>query len=149
MTNEQTSARIAIRELIDRYHAAINHRDWTMLATLFAPDAIWQALAPIDLRFDGHGAVLAGLRASVLRQELLVQASSGLIIDLDDADTASVQSTLIEFGRESGTGTGWSAIAFYSDTVRRLGDDWRFARRTLRVRYMGELAVTGRVADAP
>jgi len=143
-------ARAAIRDLVDSYHAAINHRDWDLLSGLFAADAVWQALPPIDLRFDGHEAVVSGLKASVSRQELLVQSSSGLVIDLNlnGPEVATVRSTLIEFGREKDSGSGWSAVAFYADDVVFKNGAWRFARRTLRVRFMGEARVVGQVFDA-
>jgi hypothetical protein len=147
MTSDETTARVAVRDLIDRYHAAINRREWGLLSDLFAADAVWEALSPIDLRFEGHDAVISGLKASVGRQEVLVQSSSGLVIDLNGPDSATVQSTLIEFGRENGS--GWSAVGFYADNVVLQGGSWRFVRRTLRVRYMGNAQVGGQVFEAP
>lgn len=147
MLSRESADHLAIRELIDRYHAAINRHDWALLDTLFAPDAVWEARAPIDLRFDGHDAVMAGLRNSVLRQELLVQTCSGVTVMLDSASRAMVTSTLIEFGREKESGHGWCAVAFYDDEVRKDHGRWKFTRRILQVRYIGDSALAGQVIE--
>jgi ketosteroid isomerase-like protein len=141
--------RLALRELVERYHAAINERDFVLLADVFAPDAVWEALAPVNLRFEGHDAILAGLRQSVGRQEVLVQSCSGVVVTLRDRATASIRSTLMEFGRERDGGAGWEAVGFYDDEVRKDDGTWRFIRRTLRVRYMGQREVPGEAFDAP
>jgi ketosteroid isomerase-like protein len=140
-----TADRVALRELVDRYHAAINQRDFALLGDVFAPDAVWEALAPVNLRFEGHRSVIEGLRQSVGRQEVLVQSCSGVVITLRDARTASIHSTLTELGRERDGGAGWEAIGFYDDEARKDGDTWRFVRRTLRLRYMGKRDLPGEV----
>jgi ketosteroid isomerase-like protein len=145
MLSRESADRLAIRELIDRYHAAINRHDWELLDTLFASDAVWEAHAPINLRFDGHEAVMNGLRNSVLRQELLVQSCSGVNVMMEDASRTKVTSTLIEFGREKESGHGWCAVAFYDDEVRKDHGRWKFARRTLQVRYIGDPSLAGQV----
>jgi hypothetical protein len=79
---------------------------------------------------------MAGLRQSVERQELLAQSCSGVVVTLRDRATASIRSTLMEFGREREGGAGWEAVGFHDDEVRKDDGTWRFVRRTLRVRYM-------------
>jgi ketosteroid isomerase-like protein len=128
-------SRFEIHELIDRYHAAINLQDWSLLGELFAQDAVWEARAPFNMRFEGREAIVKGLIASVARQEMLVQSSSGIAIEVHSSDFANIRSTLIEFGREANSGRGWSAVAFYFDRVRRDGGVWRFAERSLQLRY--------------
>ena len=142
MTAEQTTDRSAIRELCDLYHAAVNFRDWSLLADIFAPDATWFGMPPIDLRFEGISAIIEGVRASVERQEILVQTSSGLVIDLHDTDAGSVKSTLLEFGREPGK-DGWSAVAVFNDRVIKLDGMWRFAARTVHLHHLGTLPISG------
>ena len=142
MTPEQSADRSAIRELCDLYHAAVNFRDWSLLADIFAPDATWYAMPPIDLRFEGISAIIEGVRASVERQEILVQTSSGLVIDLHGIGAASVRSTLAEFGREPGK-DGWSAVAFFDDRVVKMDNVWRFAARTVHLRHLGAFPISG------
>jgi hypothetical protein len=135
----------AIRELLDTYHGAINFRDWQALDRVFTDDAVWHALAPLDLRFEGRATVLEGLKKSVGRQELLVQGSSGILVDLVADGVARVRSTLSEFGKETGTGKGWRAIAVYTDRVVKQGATWRFQQRSLQLRYQGDSPAPGPV----
>lgn len=137
----------AIRELLDTYHGAINFRDWAVLGRLFTEDAVWEALPPISLRFEGRPNVLDGLRHSVERQEFLVQSSSGVLIDFIDDRTADVRSTLSEFGKEKASGNGWRAVAVYLDRVIKESGTWRFQRRTLKLRYQGNSPAPGAVLD--
>ncbi len=143
MTNEEVADRLAIRELCDRYHAMVNTRDWSLIADLFAPDAVWTVLPPIDLRFVGLEAITSGIIASVERQALLVQTSSGLVINLGDG-RAALRSTLMEVGREPNM-AGWFAVALFEDEVVRVDGAWRFAARTVRLQHSGGLPL----ADAP
>ncbi len=140
-----TEDRVAIRELIDRYHSAVNTQNWKFFAELFTPTAAWKALDPINLCFEGHEAIMAGLRKSVLRQEMLVQTCAGVVVNLTAETTGKVTSTLIEFGREIDGGQRWSAVAFYDDEVRKQHGAWRFQRRTLQVRYLGSPDLSGAV----
>lgn len=137
--------RLAIRELIDRYHAAINHGDVEMLASVFAEDAVWEVGEPVNLRFVGRAAIVEGLHRTVNRQEVLIQSSSGLVIRCTAPSLADVQSTLIEFGRERGTGKGWCAVGFYYDTVIKDDRAWRFKQRSLQLRSLGDVPVLGQV----
>lgn len=138
-----------IRELVDRYHAAINTHDWDLLRSVFSEDAIWEAMHPVNLRFDGCAAILDGLRKSVLRQELLVQSCAGVVIEMTSDVTAEVNSTLVEFGLEASGGKRWTAVAFYSDQVRKEFDTWRFTHRKLKVRYLGDLDLSGQIFALP
>lgn len=138
--------RSPIRELIDGYHAAINLQDWNLLEKLFSDHATWQATEPVNLRFEGRSAVVEGLRQSVLRQELLVQTCSGILIRPTSNRTAAVTSTLVEFGREAASdGDRWMAVGFYEDEVAEADGIWRFDHRTLRVRYLGPIDLGGEV----
>ncbi|WP_165191684.1 nuclear transport factor 2 family protein [Caulobacter soli] len=125
----------AIRQLLDLYHAAINFRDWTLLPQVFLPDATWFAPEPIGLRFEGLAAIEEGFRASVGRQEILAQTSSGVVVDLDDQNGASVRSTLMEVGQEPAKAP-WSAIVAFDDKVVRTADGWRIASRIVRLRHI-------------
>jgi hypothetical protein len=144
MTIEQAADRLAIRDLADLYHAAVNTRNWTILPGIFTQDAVWSIGPPIDLRFAGLEAICDGIRASVERQEILVQTSTGIVIDLDGSHAASIKSTLIEFGREKAK-EGWCATAFFEDQVVKTDGGWRFSTRTVRLRYIGRYPLSGEV----
>ncbi|MFL5560800.1 MAG: nuclear transport factor 2 family protein [Gemmatimonadaceae bacterium] len=143
--------RLALRELIDAYHAAVNMRDLDQLAALFTADAIWEAMPPVGLRFEGRAAIRDGLRGTIGKQEMLVQSSSGVHIETLGDDEALIRSTMIELGREVEGGRGWCAVAFYLDRAVRDEEPraWRFARRTLHLRYMQQLSVAGEVFAVP
>lgn len=140
MTGEAAD-RAAIRDLCDLYHAAVNFRDWTILPTIFTPDAVWCAMPPIGLRFEGLSAVTDGIRTSVERQEILVQTSSGIVVAFDDADAATVRSTLIEFGKDASQ-DGWSAVAVFEDRLVKAENRWRFAARTVHLRHLGAFPIS-------
>lgn len=127
---------LGIRGLLDRYHASVNHRDWDLLGTLFVADGIWEVMPPIGLRYQGKAEIEAGIRASISRQELLIQSNSGVVISARAGNRASVRSTLTEFGRETADARGWSATAFCYDEVVLDGDIWRFQNRVVRLHFM-------------
>lgn len=138
---DEVANRAAIRDLCDLYHAAVNFRDWAILPAIFTPDAVWSARPPIGLRFEGLSAVTDGIRTSVERQEILVQTSSGIVVDFDGADAATVRSTLVEFGREPGKDR-WSAVAVFEDRVVKADNRWRFAARTVHLRHLGAFPIS-------
>ena len=139
--------RLAIRELIDRYNDAVNHRDWSSLRDLFASDAVWEVAPPIGLHFEGSQAIADGIEWSVGRQEVLVQSSSSIVIEMQSSERATVRSTLVEFGRPKASGVGIHAAGTYYDELTQENGAWRFKRRTLRIRYIDEVAVPGAIYE--
>ena len=133
--------RLEIRELIDRYNDAVNHQNWKNLRELFVHDAVWEVAPPIGLRFEGSQKIADGVEWSVGRQEVLVQSSSAIVIEVHADGHVTVRSTLVQFGRPKETGVGMHATGTFHDELARENGAWRFKRRTLRVRYMDEIAV--------
>ena len=133
--------RLAIRELIDRYNDVINHREWTGLTGLFAPDAVWEMVGPVNLRFEGAPKIAGGIRWTVSRQEVLVQLCSAVVIEGHGPDRASVRSTMIEMSRVREGEPGVHAAGTYHDEVSRVDGVWRFARRVVRVCYSDSVPV--------
>jgi hypothetical protein len=142
-------ARIEIREVLDRYHAAINLRDWQLLDTLFAEDAIWEVGPPVNLRVERREQIVSAIRKSVLRQELLVQSNFAVVIDVKSRDAATAHSTIVEFGREPNAGKGMQVVGFYDDELARVDGTWKYLRHAMRVRYMNDAPVPGELFDAP
>ena len=139
--------RLAIRDLIDRYNDAVNHRDWAALRETFTEDAIWEVAAPVNLRFQGAGEIAGGIRGSVGRQEFLVQSSSAIVIEQTTSELASARSTMIEMGRPKEGGPGMHAAGTYYDELAKVNGKWRFKHRIFRVRYMDEIAVPGKIYE--
>lgn len=136
---ERVLARAEIRELLDLYHAAINGRDWALLPRIFTETAIWDAPAPIGARFAGLAQLERGFAESVGRQELLVQSSSGVVIDFVSATEALVRSTMVEFGREPDKAT-WTAVVRFEDTAVLTQAGWRIAARKVLVDHVLQAA---------
>lgn len=128
-----------IRELLERYHCAINLRDWDALGALFTDDAVWEARAPARLRFVGRAAIVKGLlQWSVGRHALLVGSDSGLRIDASRDGRARTESTLLQFGQASGANTGLRAVEMLSSELVKQGGVWRFARCSIDLDRRGE-----------
>jgi ketosteroid isomerase-like protein len=139
-----TARRLEIRELLDRYHAAVNTRDFALLNTLFAKQAVWEVGPPVNLHVEGRDAIVQAIRQSVERQEFLVQINSAVVIDLRDSNHASAHSTIVEFGREPG-GKGMQVVGFYDDELVREDGAWKYARHAMRVQFMNDAPVEGRL----
>ena len=129
----------AIRDLVDRYQRAINLRDWDALGALFTDDAVWEADAPIRLRFVGRDAIVKGLlQWSVGGHALLVGSDSGLRIDASGHGRARAESTLLQFGEASGTSAGLRAVATLSSELVKRGGVWCFERCSIDLGEHGE-----------
>jgi ketosteroid isomerase-like protein len=53
----QVADHVAIRDLIERLDDATNHHEWERIPTLYTDDAVWEALPPIEARFEGRAAI--------------------------------------------------------------------------------------------
>jgi len=84
---DDLSARVHVRELLDRYHAGINTRDFDLLGTLFADDAIWEVGPEPAIHVRGRDAIVGKLHETVGRQDLLVQANFAVTIESSIAIT--------------------------------------------------------------
>jgi hypothetical protein len=144
---ERLEARIEIREVLDRYHAAVNLRDWHLLGTLFAYDAVWEVGPPVNLHFQGRERIVSEIQKSVLRQEFLVQNACAVVIDVKSPDAATARSTIIEFGREPNGGKGMQVVGFYDDDLARVDGTWKYKRHAMRVRYMNDAPLPGKLNE--
>jgi uncharacterized protein (TIGR02246 family) len=139
---EELSARVHVRELLDRYHAGINTRDFSLLATLFADDAVWEVGPEPAIHVQGRDAILAKLHETVGRQQLLVQANFAVMIDVHDRDHATAHSTIIELGREP-SGKGMQVIAAYDDKLVRIDGAWKYASHKMTVALANDAPLPG------
>lgn len=144
---EDLSARVHVRELLDRYHAGINTRDFTALASCFADDAVWEVGPEPKLHVQGRDAIVAKLHETVGAQELLVQANFAVTIDVVDRDHARAHSTIVELGREPG-GKGMQVIGSYDDELVRVAGRWQYARHVMTVVLANDGPVPGKLFPA-
>lgn len=138
--------RLQIRELVERFHDAVNHRDFAVLGSLFTDDGVWEVAPPFASRFEGPAAITAGITESVSRLEVLVQTCSPIAIDLVDASTATARTSMQELGRFE-DGSTMRVAGTYFDSFRNVGGEWRFSRRVFRARYADAPPLDGRVFE--
>lgn len=132
----------AIRDLLDRYHRAINFRDWDALGALFTDDAVWEARAPARMRFVGRAAIVKGLlQWTVGGRALLVQGASGPRIEALGDGRARARVTLLQLGEAGGRSAGLRGVGLHSSELVRQGGAWRFARCRVDLDYHDEASL--------
>lgn len=142
---KNTADHLAIRQLIDRYNDMVNHRSWDAIDQIFATDAEWIAEAPINLTWSGLEDIKIKLPASVERMEVLIQTSSGIVIEVEGNGRARARSLLTEFGRNKETQEGMHSICSYEDIIIKDNGEWKFLKRRLVLLYNDQLPVPGNI----
>lgn len=138
--------RVEIRDLVERFHDAVNHRDFHVVRGLFTVDAVWEVAPPFDRRFVGPEAIEAGIGESVGRLEFLVQTCSPSVVDIQ-GDEARGRTSMQEFGRFR-DGASMRVAGTYFDTFRKVDGRWRFSHRIFRARYADDTALGGRLVTS-
>lgn len=123
-------------ELVERYTYVINHRYWSQLPNLFAQQATWRAIHPIDLEYKGLQEILSRIPQNVEKLDFLFQTSSEILVNLNTPERGTVHSQLNEVGRFAETGKGMYAIGAYEDVVIIEDNEWKFLERTFVLRYI-------------
>ena len=118
-----------VRNLLDRYHAAVNYRRPQLFREVFTEDATWELGPPIDVRFTSLGVIVPVLTASIERQVFLVQSSSALLQESDDGQSMRVKSTMVEFGREREDAPPWMATVIFDELIVATADGLRIQHR--------------------
>jgi hypothetical protein len=113
-----------------RFADAVTRRDLDGISSCFLPGATWEVPDPIGIHADGRDAILAIFTERWPAREFIVQVVSPAIVVGFDGTTASLRSTMIEYGRFDAD-RGLTLIGLYNDSVRKAGQEWRFQRRVL------------------
>ncbi|MFB1484920.1 nuclear transport factor 2 family protein [Corallococcus sp. RDP092CA] len=137
---------LAVREVIERFHDAVNHRDFAAIEPLFAADGVWVVAPPFDRHIEGAANIASGVAESVGKLELLIQTCSPIIVDLTDETHATVRTSMQEVGRFKGGGS-MRVAGTYFDTLHKDGGVWRFTHRVFRPRYADAPPLTGQLFD--
>lgn len=138
--------RFAIRELIDRYSDAVNHRDWAALETCFTEDGVWDVGAPFSFKIESAKAIVATCSEKMATTVYVVQTPHATVIKLD-GNKATARSTMYEAFRFE-DGTGGEFLGTYSDDIVRDAKGWRFKRRTYRTANFNPAPPVGQVFAA-
>ncbi|APR82241.1 Hypothetical protein A7982_07590 [Minicystis rosea] len=141
------SDHVAIREIVARFHDAVNHRELAGIGDLFTEDAVWEVLSPYDFRLEGRAAIATGIPASVGRTEVLEQTVSTTIVHVESPERAVARSTLSEVGRFP-DGRGMFVTGTYFDHLVKRDGVWRFARRTFHPRFADDRSLSGHAHTA-
>jgi 3-phenylpropionate/cinnamic acid dioxygenase small subunit len=136
--------RMAIGDLLARYSAALDQREWELLGEVFLPDAT------CDYGALGHPRGIAGITA-LIRGTIgdldATQHLVGNVVVRVDGDEATADCYLISQHIRAGTpgGDHYLLGGRYADRVVRTPAGWRIAHRTLhRMWTMGNREVVRR-----
>ena len=129
MTPQELGDRAAIGDVLDDYAHAVDTHDWTLLSSLFAPDATLDYTAaggPRGSRSEVLEWIAASLPAVTLTQHLLTNRRIRV-----DADTATARTELLNPLLFDGSeGTQLLLLGGrYDDRLRREGDGWIITER--------------------
>ncbi|HEU5033213.1 MAG TPA: nuclear transport factor 2 family protein [Mycobacteriales bacterium] len=138
-----------LRELAERYAAAVDRADAAAVAQLFTPDGelvlFMQpgAAEPTGIR-RGRAEIETALGALSSYRATHHTISSHVVTSVD-GDTATAETRCAAHHVET-EGDGWRdrvLYATYTDTCRRTEAGWQFVRRQLRVQWVSLLPVDG------
>jgi ketosteroid isomerase-like protein len=132
---------LAIRSLAAAYTDAVNRRDGTGMAAVYAPDG--------ELSVPTAGAPVVGIAALAKRfrklvevdREFLFQMTHSGVVEIS-GDTAQARWWFSELKKPAGQPYEY-ILGVYQDDVVRLDSGWRFARRTVSAPLRWELPAEG------
>ena len=130
LSTQEISDRLEINDLLVRYTRAIDDKDWTLLDTVFTPDA--------DVDYTSSGGIAGKypearewLGKALAAFPITIHAITNSTVTLS-GDTAT-GSTLVNnpmvFPNPEGGQTQFTVWAWYVDDFVRTVDGWRIAKR--------------------
>jgi ketosteroid isomerase-like protein len=145
--------RAAIRDVIDRYSDAVTRGDHDRMATLFAPDAVWESPA-LGLHFDRASEFIDMQIEGSPRMDVLIQTAHNPVIELEAGDRATATTTIHERIRgaasdtpsalaEAGAALNVEQYGIYFDELGRFDGGWKFTHRLFAPIVVASGTVTG------
>jgi ketosteroid isomerase-like protein len=129
MDLQEIGDRLALRELVDRYAAIPDDRDYALVDLLFTEDAVlW---AP-EFRLEGRDAIREAMRG-IERYEATLHAMHQQRVEIDGANARGEVYCVANHIERTADGLvklDWGIR--YRDRYRRSGSGWRIAARELR-----------------
>jgi 3-phenylpropionate/cinnamic acid dioxygenase small subunit len=151
LTQQEVGDQIEIAQVLNRYFRAIDTKDWNLLETVFAPEAVVHYTTPaeIETTFEKMAPILVTFTDSFCFTQ---HASSQVVIHVD-GDTARASNDLRAIHVQethAGEQNTWVVYGTYHDDLVRTPDGWRIARRRFLGRHTeGELLPPDRVKSFP
>jgi ketosteroid isomerase-like protein len=118
--------RADIIDVTVRYATAIDSRQWSLLATVFAEDAVMD-YGEIG-QWNGADAVIEFMELSHAGASHTMHRMTNHVIDVD-GDTAQAR-TYVDALILVEDGSGVNAVGFYDDALARTAAGWRITRRS-------------------
>jgi len=132
---QRLEAREEIRDLVARYGVAIDDRDWETLASLYAPDAVFDSTGPAA---HGREAVVDYVRCCTADYSASYHYPHSHEIIVDDAGQATglvcAHADLVIDGEAV-----WIALR-YDDQYRCIDGRWHFHQRVTSMLYILKLS---------
>ena len=134
---------LAIRQLIEAYSDALNTRDFTAMAELFAENAVWQVGPPFNLRFEG-AQIIPNIASMVSSFPFLMQMTHGVMVEAA-GNQATARTTVREVGQAAHGASGLNSFGIYHDSLVRTAGGWRFAARRFQCLFLDTAPLVGTV----
>ncbi len=144
MSIARAADEIAIHGLVARYADAVTRRDEAAWRATWAEDGEWRIMGSPT---KGRDAVVALWRTLMGSLPFVMQIANGGIVETD-GDRGLGRWYITEHQR-SADGTGSLILGVYHDEYRRLGGEWRFARRHFDILYAGPPDLSGQLMPFP
>lgn len=122
-----TDDRTAIAELVARFDDAVNRRDVSEFAGLWAPDAVWEIGDPMPMRTEGADAIVSTWQQMLGGTRWLFRGSFAGVVNVRD-DRATGRWPCIETGTFA-DGRDYDNRALYEDVYVRHEGRWLFQHR--------------------
>ncbi len=135
MVTDSSADELCIRSLVATYADAVNRYDAVLWADTWSIDGVWEVAG---LTLEGREAVLDFWHKAMGGFEFALQLVYQGTVEVS-GDHATGRWYLAETLRPEGADHDRSTIGCYMDHYIREDSAWRFARRTYRVLYSGEI----------
>jgi len=133
--------RLEIQALAARFSDAVNERDVTAFAQLWASNhPTWEIGPPLSSRAEGKDAIVAMLKGLYQIQRYFMQMTHSGVITTD-GDRATARFVVRERGK--GDGTYYDNLAVYNDILVRESGGWRFLERHYQYRFLDQTPFAG------
>jgi ketosteroid isomerase-like protein len=133
--------RLEIQALAARFSDAVNERDVTAFAQLWASDRpIWEIGPPLQSRAEGIDEIIAMFQRLLQIERYFMQMTHSGVVTID-GDRATAR--FVERERGRGETTYYENLAVYDDVLVKEPAGWRFLERHYRYRFLDQTPFGG------
>lgn len=123
-----------VQGTLNRYSEAASRADWDEVLSTYLPDGVWE-IPVFNTKFEGRNGIREGLMRFAGPMDYIVQLNSPALITVD-GENAAARSVIRECGKYTGRDEALEVLGFYADTLVRMPEGWKFARRIFELRGM-------------